>query len=217
MATKADGHAQTAVQYQAPLNAVQELIGAIGTMGANVRRFDLGEYDIFLFAVRREHVHSGLPHTGDDRVSRRTALENTRPLDTPRASFEAIIDAACRYLGVSRRELESGSQSRNVSLARFLIARHASASRAASFAEVASKMGRKENSLKVGIARYKKRIPDEFTMSTERFLDTTREPSKKLQALLGRKWSMHRAAARASDAEIGQRLARALPQEASES
>jgi hypothetical protein len=214
MARKSNGHASKEVQYQAPLTAIQELIGAIGTMGANVQRFDLGEYDMFLFAVRREHVHSGEPHTSIRRAIRRSStLEQTRPLDTPRPSLEAIIDAACRRLGVSRRELESGSQSRSVSLARFLIARHATASGVASFAEVASKMDRKENSLKVGIARYKKRIPDEFTMSMERFLDTTKTPSKKLQALLGQKWSAANAEPSMSDSEIGERLARELPQE----
>jgi hypothetical protein len=207
MVRKANGQALREGHYQAPLNAVQELIGAIGTMGANVQRFCLFEYDIFVFAVRREHVQqSGHPHTSIHGAIRKATPEKTRSLDKPPTSLEAIVDAACRRLDVSRRELDSGSQSRSTSLARFLIARHATTAGVATFAEVAAKLRRKENSLKVGIARYRKRIPDEF-------LDTTRAPSKKLQALLGKKWPIDKVDPSVSDSEIAERLAQALPQE----
>jgi hypothetical protein len=218
MARTSIGLASEVVRYplrQTPLSAIQELIGAIGATGTSFRRFDLGEYDVFLFAVRREPDQLGEPRTGARRPTRKPAVESAGSLpNMPTPSLEAIAHAACKRLKVTKREFQSDSRRRPVALARFLTAHHASKAGVATIEEVATQMkNRKANSLYVGIARYRKIFPDLFRMSIEQFLRMTEGSSKKLQTLTTRRASKSNADIPTTDSEIGERLAKALPQE----
>jgi hypothetical protein len=221
MAGKANGHASEEGHFpvhQASLSAIQELIGAIGARDTSVARFILGEYEVFLFAARRRNTGLGeLPKTGVGRTTRRTRLQDLSAARNAAAvPLDSIISAACRQLDVSRTGLRSKSRSRPLSLARALIAQHASRSGVASVSQVAAAMKLKnKNSLYVGMARYRKLIPELFTIPLERFIDATLEPSERLRVLLGKKSSRSDARTTTSDVEIGQRIARALPREES--
>jgi hypothetical protein len=223
MAGNSIGHASEEEDFpihQASLTAIQELIGAIGTKDTSVARFVLGEYEVFLFAARRRNTALGKsPRTGVGRPARRTRVPESLPAaDKPAAvSLDDIISAACRLLDVSRTGLRSKSRSRPLSLARALIAHHASRSRVASVSEVALAMKLKnKNSLYVGMARYRKIIPELFTMPLERFVEAKLEPSERLKILLHKASSNSNARGPAtSDVDIGQRIAHALTREES--
>lgn len=99
-------------------------------------------------------------------------------------------------------------------MARLLVARHASVAGVASVKEVAAMLGRhaKSNSLYVGIGRWKKTIP-EFEMPLAQFLGSGADASPQLQDFLGAGWSptANNTPQSNSDADIGARLAIALP------
>jgi transposase-like protein len=223
MARNTHGDASEGKRYpfhQAPLSAVQELIGAIGAigaMGANVARFNLGNYDVFLFAVRRANTHSG--DSPKKKVVRR-ATGSRSVKEAPRQSnalpeLDSIIAATCRRINVKRRDLVSKTKrrSRPLSLARALIAGHASKSGVANPSEVALLMNLNQNSLYVGIGRYRRFISELFEMPLEQFLDTTQDPSETLRTFLGEQWSKSYRKIPIPDSEIGERIARALPHE----
>jgi hypothetical protein len=220
MARNTHGDASAEARYpfhQAPLSAVQELIGAIGAMGANVVRFNLGNYDVFLFAVRRANTHSGDDLRKKKGVRRAPASTNFKespwPSNTLPGLLDSIIGAACRRMNVERDDLASKTKSRSrpLSLARALIAGHVSNSGEANPSEVALLMNLHRNSLYVGIGRYRRLIPELFEMPLEQFLDTTKGPSENLRTFLGEQWSKSYRKVAIPDAEIGERIARALP------
>lgn len=213
-----DGSPERLARQQVPMNAVRELVRAIETLGAQVRRVDLGDEQIFLVAVRDNYARSPeLPNAIpiDKRKSVREVESRTDGVAS--TSLDEIVAAACRRLRVTRKELVTKSNRRRpVSVARFLIARHASVAGVASVRQVAAMLGRKaqSNSLYVGIGRLKKTIP-EFSVPLAQFLAGGSEPSSQLQDFLGATWSStaKTTAQSTSDAEIGARLAVALPTE----
>jgi hypothetical protein len=220
MAGNANGH--TSVErdfpiHQASLSAIQELIGVIGARDTSVARFVLGEYEVFLFAARRRDAQLGEPLRTE--VGKSTRKNRIQPLSATRGAIAVPLDrinsAACRLLNVSRAGLRSRSRSRPLAFARALIAHHASRSGVASVSEVAAAMKLKnKNSLYVGMARYRKLIPELFSMPIDRFVDAALEPSERLCALLGKDSRKSTAQGIAtSDLEVGQRIARALPRE----
>lgn len=221
MARNTHGDASGQARYpfhQAPLSAVQELIGAIGAVGANVARFNLGEYDVFLFAVRRATTHSDASRkkNGIHRAAVNTKLKaSLTPFGTPPTLLDSIVAAACRRINVERDDLTSKSKTRSrpLSLARALIAGHASKSGVANPSEVALLMNLNQNSLYVGIGRYRRFIPELFAMPLEQFLDSTEEPSENLRIFLGEQWSESYRKIPIPDSELAVRIARALPRE----
>jgi hypothetical protein len=221
MAGNANGHGSEEEDFtvhQASLSAIQEVIGAIGARDTSVARFILGEYEVFVFATKRRNRWLGeSARAGVGRTARRTRPQGlSAARNSAAVPLDSIISAACRLVDVSRPRLRSKTRSRSLSLARALIARHASQSGVASVSEVASAMKLKnKNSLYAGMARYRKLIPELFTMPLKRFIDTTLEPSERLRVLLGKKSSRSNARTAISDVEIGQRIARALPREES--
>jgi hypothetical protein len=196
--------------HRASLGALQELIGAIDTGETSVTRLVLGECELFLFAVRRTPRFGEPPNTASRRVARPSSPGPSSTSKTAPA-LDSIIDAACRRLHVTRADIVSASRSKPLSLARALIARHAADSGAASISQVASIMKLHQNSLYVSIGRYRKIIPKLFTMSLEKFLDTSQGPSEKLQSLMGEKWTSSNAGRTPSDAEMAGRISSALP------
>jgi hypothetical protein len=201
---------------QASLSAVQALIGAIGARETSVVRFVLGEYEVFLFAARRRSVPiAESARAGVDRTARRRFQGLPTADEVTAVSLDSIVTATCRLLNVSRPGLRSKARSRPLALARALIAHHASRSRVATVSGVATGLKLKnKNSLYVGMARYRKLIPEIFNMPLERFVDATLEPPERLAALLRRKSSKLIArGTTTSDLEIGQRIAHGLPRE----
>jgi hypothetical protein len=216
MARHSNGHAPPEVRYpidQAPLSALQELIGEIGNIGTTVARFGLGDYEVYLFAIRRER---NSPTAQLRRGVRRPAAAPNSPdtADTPNNSavqLEDIIDAACRRMKVSRADVASRKRSRPIALARVLIAHYASRAGASTVTQIAAKFNLNPNSFYVSMARFKKVVPGLFQMPMKQFVNAIDPPSKKLLALMGEKWSAMSAPLTAADSEIGNRLAKALP------
>ena len=220
MAGKSNGHASQREDFpvrQASLSAIQEVIGVIGARDTSFARLILGEYEVFLFAAKRSDTQ--LAESIRTRAGKSARKTRNQPFPAARNAsaipLDRIISGVCRLLRVSRAGLRSKSRSRPVALARALIAHHASRPGVASVSNVAAAMKLKNrNSLYVGMARYRKLIPELFSMPLERIVDATLQPPEQLRLFLGKESTKSNTrGAATSDRELGQRIALALPRE----
>lgn len=116
MARKSNGHASEEVGgavHQQPLSAVQDLIGAIGTTGVEVLRFNLGGYHILLYAVKHR-VDLPDEHRLGNRPLRRASIQSAAAGRRSKAevSLDAVIDVTLGRLQISRIDLISGGSRR---------------------------------------------------------------------------------------------------------
>lgn len=219
MARNANGLAPTEGRYrfnQPTFTAVQELIGAIGRLGANVAHFNLDGYDLFFVMVDGGTGRdSESQQRGPRRATPRTNLSPSSS-NAPSASLDSIIDAACQLLDVMRADIASKSKSRSpppLSVARALIARHAPEAGIATVSHSASRMNLNPNSLYVSFERYRKLIPELSQCRWNSFSKRRKRPQRSSQVLLGKNWSKSYPGRTPSDSELGERIARALPLE----
>lgn len=129
------------------------------------------------------------------------------------ASLDAIFDAACRRLQLSRQDIVSKRRNKKVAIARLLIAQHAKASHVISMKKLAAIFGRERqsNSLYVGANRLVRRGIPEATMTLAEFLQAEQSASPELLAYLGPNQLKQPGTQSIRDAEIGARLSSALP------
>jgi hypothetical protein len=211
MALKSNGGASTGGQippYAPSLSALQELIGAVHTRESGVTCITVGEYEFYIFAVRRPADYVEPVTTPRKTASRRNV---SAPSGKAAPEVDVIVAAACRRLRVTRAELVSDSRSRQVVVARALIARHVTKSRVATMRDVARMMNLNYNSMYVSIARYRKLLPELFSMSLENFLNGSPEPSQALLNLMSEQWSSVSPASPIPDAKIAERIASGIP------
>ncbi|MFL6601903.1 MAG: hypothetical protein ACJ8R9_11310 [Steroidobacteraceae bacterium] len=193
------------------MSAVQELIGAIQFGDADVARFEVGDYDLYLFAIKRpSEANNTTLKDGPRKPVKARSWEPSALIPRARALLDNIIDGACRQSKVGRDELASKAKSKPLSFARALIAYYANLSGTASYAQVASMMRLHPNSLHLSIRRFRQVVPHYFNMSVEEFLTASEIPTNDLAALMGEPWAKANVPAVASDAEIGTRIAKAL-------
>jgi hypothetical protein len=196
----------------ASLTAVQELIGLIHYREADVTRFELGDYDLYLFAVKRPPTQYAktLPKEAPRKIIRSSCSQASTLTGPPRALFDKLIEAACRQTRVTPDELASKTRSKPLSLARALVAYYANLTSTASYALSASLLGLHPNSLHMSVRRYRKVFPQLFAMSAEQFLALRESPEQELFGILGETWAEAGPESVGTDAKLGSRIARAL-------
>ena len=200
------------ITAEAPLNAISEIIQAIHLGQADVARFATGGHDLYVFFVRRSFsAADGIKHGPQQQPHPRPHPKRWTPAILPGAEYtriEQIIECACQQAKVARNQLASKSRSKQVALARALIAHYAVLAKTATIAELASMMDVADNSLNVRTRSYRQSNPKFFKKSVEDFL-ALRKPTAAVSSQQNGKGTAP-TGADASDAEIGQRLASAL-------
>jgi putative transposase len=93
------------------------------------------------------------------------------------ASLDALVDAVAKKLGVSREDVLSPSRGRRVSLARALVASHATRGGIATLSSVARYFGRHPSSLSEGLHRYTKAHRTLFSQSLADLIATANKKS----------------------------------------
>ena len=203
------------VILEAPLNAIQEIIGAIHQGQTEVTRFALIGHDLYVFLVRHSSFRAaeGVQHAPSPSPSPSPPSRRWTPSVLPGAEhklMEDIIDCACQVAKISRSQISSKERSKGVSLARALIVHHAPLAKVATHAEIASMMNLKPNSLYVKLRNYRKSHSKYFKKSVDPFLALRRAPTAEERSHGNGKGNGPTGFA-ASDAELGQRIATALP------
>jgi len=90
------------------------------------------------------------------------------------ASVDDLIEAAARMVNVDPQDLISSSRVRRLSLARALVAWHATRNDVASLTEVATRLARDPSSLCVAYQRYRKLLPSMFNQPLKQILNSKR-------------------------------------------
>lgn len=207
--TSADAADRPGVR-QTDLKAIQELIGAIGAGHETVTtHLSLAGCDLYIFAVTapaavRTEDAPALPGNG----SRDTPLQSGGKLPAGTLSLDEVISIICSGLGVARIRLVSKSRAPEVSLARALVAWHGPKVSSASDSQVAAAIKITEASMHSAVSRWRKRMPELF-VNWDGFLKSSKMARAELREE-PKQGSTRVTDGAATDAELGQRIARAL-------
>jgi hypothetical protein len=130
------------------------------------------DYERFMSTAPSAEERAGFEHGGrdDPRIlgGREFAESLPRAVRAYRTSttLDQLIDTVACRLGLDRGNILSGSRERELTLARAVIAWHATERRIAPLSDVARRLRRDPSTLSVGITRYRCRRPDLFDVGT---------------------------------------------------
>lgn len=200
---------------QTGIKAIQELIAALGAGVETVTtRVSLEGCELYIFAVTSPVVRpddaSALPKPMPSNGTSATPVALGEELKgaVGRLSLDEVISVVCSGLGVPRIRLVSKSRAPVVSLARAVVAWHAPKVSTASDAQVAAAIKMTETSMRQCVARGRKRNSELFA-TWDGFLKSSNAVRAELRGE-PKGGSRRVTNGAASDAELGQRMARAL-------
>ena len=154
-------------------NVVLKMIGGTRNPVEAYRKF-MAESDEQQDNERFERSSSREPRVLGDEEFLSSIAVKARPRRRM-ASIDQLIDSVAKMLDVPRNEMLSPSRRRRLSLARALVAWHATRGGVATLTEVARKLNRDPSTLFVAMERYRRERPDIFTESSAGVVDRDAE------------------------------------------